>query len=151
MSSKEQTSLLVMSYLINTCEIPLQSIIKYPHFTDLADGTLPPAGSLEKQLVKAGRKVKTIKVPKKDPNEPKRPMSSFMLMSQKYRAKIKAKNPDATFGQLGKLIGEKWSTMEEDGESINQIFFCVEIQVFVNFLVLSRYSFILCRSLYTSW
>ena len=37
---------------------------------------------------------------KKDPNAPKRGMSSFMYFSNEVRAKLKAENPTATFGEL---------------------------------------------------
>ena len=37
---------------------------------------------------------------KKDPNKPKRNMSSFFLYSQANRADVKANNPDASFGDI---------------------------------------------------
>ena len=46
---------------------------------------------------------------KKDPNAPKRPLSAFMYFSKDQRPAVKAANPDATFGELGKLLAEKWS------------------------------------------
>jgi len=56
-----------------------------------------------------GRKKK-----KKDVNAPKKPSSGFMWFSKETRPKIKEKNPAATFGELGKLIGEAWRAMSED-------------------------------------
>eukprot|EP01101_Sappina_pedata_P005813 TRINITY_DN274_c0_g1_i5.p1 TRINITY_DN274_c0_g1~~TRINITY_DN274_c0_g1_i5.p1 ORF type:complete len:147 (+),score=112.55 TRINITY_DN274_c0_g1_i5:547-987(+) len=50
---------------------------------------------------------------KKDPAEPKRSLSAFMLFSQENRNKVKAENPEATFGQLGKLLGEKWAKVTD--------------------------------------
>lgn len=37
---------------------------------------------------------------KKDPNKPKRNMSSFFLYSQANRADVKANNPEASFGDI---------------------------------------------------
>ncbi|KAJ1967963.1 Non-histone chromosomal protein 6 [Dimargaris xerosporica] len=48
---------------------------------------------------------------KKDPNAPKRGLSAYMFFSQDAREGVKLANPDATFGQLGKILGEKWKTM----------------------------------------
>ncbi|KAL8277100.1 hypothetical protein RQP46_010528 [Phenoliferia psychrophenolica] len=51
---------------------------------------------------------------KKDPNAPKRPLSAYMFFSQDQRATVKEDNPDASFGDLGKLLGAKWKEMEDD-------------------------------------
>ncbi|WWD21874.1 non-histone chromosomal protein 6 [Kwoniella shandongensis] len=48
---------------------------------------------------------------KKDPNKPKRALSAYMFFVQDYRERIKAENPDATFGDVGKLLGIKWKEM----------------------------------------
>ena len=55
-------------------------------------------------------------MPKKDPNEPKRPLSSFILFGNKHRAEVKAANPDVSFGEIGKLIGQKWKVVSEEGK-----------------------------------
>jgi hypothetical protein len=41
---------------------------------------------------------------KKDPNKPKRNMSSFFLYSQANRADVKANNPDAAFGDIVSIL-----------------------------------------------
>ncbi|KAK4052308.1 Non-histone chromosomal protein 6 [Microbotryomycetes sp. JL221] len=50
---------------------------------------------------------------KKDPNAPKRPLSAYMHFSQQNREKIKSENPEASFGELGKLLGGKWKEMSD--------------------------------------
>jgi structure-specific recognition protein 1 len=40
------------------------------------------------------------KKPKKDPNAPKKALSSYMIFMSESRARIKEENPDATFGDL---------------------------------------------------
>ncbi|CEH13028.1 non-histone chromosomal protein 6 [Ceraceosorus bombacis] len=36
-----------------------------------------------------------------------------MFMSQDWRERIKAANPDASFGEVGRLLGAKWQEMSE--------------------------------------
>jgi len=63
----------------------------------------------EKPKVATEKKKRT----KKDPNAPKKALSAFMIFSQENRSKIKEANPDASFGQLGKLIGQAWKALDE--------------------------------------
>ncbi|KAF8263155.1 HMG-box [Lactarius quietus] len=51
---------------------------------------------------------------KKDPKAPKRALSAYMFFSQDWRERIKAENPDASFGEVGKLLGAKWKELEEE-------------------------------------
>lgn len=67
------------------------------------------ASRLEKKMPKQ----KKSSPKKKDPNAPKRALSAFMLFSQEKRNQIKTDNPEATFGQIGKLLGESWKSASE--------------------------------------
>jgi len=49
----------------------------------------------------------------KDKNAPKRAMSAYMFFSQDWRERIKTENPDAGFGEVGKLLGAKWKELDE--------------------------------------
>jgi len=51
---------------------------------------------------------------KKDPNAPKKPCSAFFHFSKKMRATIKEQNPNASFGEIGKLIGAAWRELAAD-------------------------------------
>ncbi|KAH8823856.1 high mobility group box domain-containing protein [Flagelloscypha sp. PMI_526] len=51
---------------------------------------------------------------KKDPKAPKRALSAYMFFSQDWRERVKGENPDATFGELGKLLGAKWKEMDDE-------------------------------------
>ncbi|GKY96421.1 hypothetical protein MPSEU_000601600 [Mayamaea pseudoterrestris] len=51
---------------------------------------------------------------KKDPNAPKRPMSAYMFFTNENRGRIKEENPDAEFGQLGKLAGAEWKSLSSE-------------------------------------
>ncbi|KAH0833983.1 high mobility group box domain-containing protein [Lanmaoa asiatica] len=45
---------------------------------------------------------------------PKRALSAYMFFSQDWRERIKTENPDAGFGEVGKLLGAKWKELDED-------------------------------------
>ena len=63
---------------------------------------VPPKGSKEEAKSSKAKKPKA----KKDPNAPKKPLTSFMLFSNEVRSRIQKENPSMTFGELGKKIGE---------------------------------------------
>lgn len=48
----------------------------------------------------------------KDPLAPKKSLSGFMLFSNDHRASIKEGKPDATFGEVGRLVGEAWKSLD---------------------------------------
>ncbi|KAJ1676823.1 Non-histone chromosomal protein 6 [Spiromyces aspiralis] len=48
---------------------------------------------------------------------PKRPLSAYMFFSQEFRARVKSQNPEATFGQIGKILGEMWRNMADEQKS----------------------------------
>jgi hypothetical protein len=54
------------------------------------------------------------KKPKKDPNAPKRAMTSFLQFSNEQRPKIKTEHPSMTFGELGKKIGEMFRALSAE-------------------------------------
>jgi hypothetical protein len=59
---------------------------------------------------------KTKKV--KDPLAPKKSLSAFMLFSNDHRAKVKESKPDATFGEVGRLVGEAWKALDDTSRSV---------------------------------
>eukprot|EP00959_Pyramimonas_sp_CCMP1952_P319903 6693975-Pyramimonas_sp.AAC.1 len=54
-----------------------------------------------------GGETKTRK--KKDPDAPKRPSAAYMFFCKEMREKIKEESPDCSFGEIGKLLGQKWA------------------------------------------
>jgi hypothetical protein len=48
---------------------------------------------------------------KKDPNAPKRGMTAFMYFSNEMRPKVKAQNPEMSFGDMGKKLGEMFRAL----------------------------------------
>jgi len=49
----------------------------------------------------------------KDPAAPKRPLSAYMFFSQDQRERVKQANPEAGFGDVGRLLGAKWKEMSD--------------------------------------
>jgi len=49
-----------------------------------------------------------------EPQKPKAPLSGYFLFLGKYRPKVKAENPGATIGEIGKILGKQWSTLAEE-------------------------------------
>ncbi|KAH7909982.1 high mobility group box domain-containing protein [Hygrophoropsis aurantiaca] len=66
-----------------------------------------------KAAEKAEKGTKT-KAASKAKGGPKRALSAYMFFSQDWRERIKAENPDAGFGEVGKLLGAKWKELDED-------------------------------------
>lgn len=54
---------------------------------------------------------------KKDPNAPKKTPTAYLLFSNEVRSKVKEENPDLTFGETMKKIGEMWNTLDTEEKS----------------------------------
>ena len=67
----------------------------------------PPKG--EGSSKKAGKGKK-----KKDKDAPKKGLSAYMFFSKDKREEIKKANPDASFGEVGKLVGEAWKKLGDE-------------------------------------
>jgi hypothetical protein len=42
-----------------------------------------------------------------------------MFFVQDYRERIKEENPDASFGEVGKLLGAKWKEMSDTEKKVS--------------------------------
>jgi len=71
------------------------------------EGYTPPEGLEASSPKKGGKK-------KKDKDAPKGASSAYMHFAKAKRAQIKEENPEATFGGLGKLIGEAWKEVTDE-------------------------------------
>lgn len=43
-----------------------------------------------------------------DPNAPKRALSAYMFFASENREVVRTENPGIAFGQIGRLLGERW-------------------------------------------
>lgn len=49
---------------------------------------------------------------------PKKPVSGYMKFAQDVRHEIQGNNPSASFGEMGRLIGQAWKNLPEDKKSL---------------------------------
>ncbi|CAK6969441.1 thymocyte selection-associated high mobility group box protein TOX [Scomber scombrus] len=86
------------------------------HEDDNDDG-LRHSGVAEKRpaALDIAKKPKTPKKKKrKDPNEPVKPVSAYALFFRDTQANIKAQNPNATFGEVSKIVASMWDGLGEE-------------------------------------
>jgi len=97
--------------------------IKYEK--QMANYTPPPPDSdsdSDDETKKSSSSSKKKKKAKKDPNEPKRGMSAYMYFNKEMRSILKEKNPDLSFGDLGKLVGKSYKALSpEEKEKYNKM------------------------------
>jgi hypothetical protein len=55
---------------------------------------------------------------KKDPNAPKRNMSAYFLYSNNIRPQVKIDNPEASFGEVAKIISRQYKQLTEKELSV---------------------------------
>ena len=48
-----------------------------------------------------------------DPNAPKRGLSAYMFFANEQRENVREENPNATFGEVGKRLGERWKALSD--------------------------------------
>lgn len=58
---------------------------------------------------------------KKDPNEPQKPVSAYALFFRDTQAAIKGQNPNATFGEVSKIVASMWDSLGEEQKQVSGI------------------------------
>lgn len=84
---------------------------KARYLAEMKDYVAPDQSDSEESDVDTKKKKKSKKT--KDPNKPKRNMSAFFLYSCANRASVKSENPDATFGELAKLVSAQFKALPD--------------------------------------
>uniref|UniRef100_A0A2K5Y6E8 TOX high mobility group box family member 4 n=1 Tax=Mandrillus leucophaeus TaxID=9568 RepID=A0A2K5Y6E8_MANLE len=70
-------------------------------------------------VVEAGKKQKVPKKrKKKDPNKPQKPVSVYALFFRDTRAATKGQNPNATFGEVSKIVASMWDSLGEKQKQV---------------------------------
>uniref|UniRef100_A0A2K5P3N8 TOX high mobility group box family member 4 n=1 Tax=Cercocebus atys TaxID=9531 RepID=A0A2K5P3N8_CERAT len=70
-------------------------------------------------VVEAGKKQKVSKKrKKKDPNKPQKPVSVYALFFRDTQAAIKGQNPNATFGEVSKIVASMWDSLGEKQKQV---------------------------------
>merc|ERR1739848_776702 len=68
----------------------------------------------------AKKKAKKFGKKPKDKNAPKRASTAFFIFANKVRDEVKAENPDASIGEIGKILGQKWGNLDESEKQAYQ-------------------------------
>ncbi|KAM3605240.1 uncharacterized protein V6R79_022838 [Siganus canaliculatus] len=80
---------------------------------------LSSGGEKRPATVDISKKPKTPKKKKrKDPNEPVKPVSAYALFFRDTQANIKAQNPNATFGEVSKIVASMWDGLGEEQKQV---------------------------------
>merc|ERR1712034_64582 len=66
------------------------------------------------------KKAKKIGKRPKDKNAPKRALSAFFIFASEIRDEVRENNPDASIGQIGKILGQQWQALSQDRKVIYQ-------------------------------
>ncbi|KAG7455129.1 hypothetical protein MATL_G00253300 [Megalops atlanticus] len=83
------------------------------------DESLKVSGAEKRPAADAGKKPKTQKKKKKkDPNEPQKPVSAYALFFRDTQATIKGQNPNATFGEVSKIVASTWDGLGEEQKQL---------------------------------
>jgi len=56
----------------------------------------------------------------KDKNAPKRPSTSFFIFANEVRAEVREENPNASIGEVGKILGQEWHALDDDRKQAYQ-------------------------------
>ncbi|XP_073981000.1 TOX high mobility group box family member 4-A-like isoform X2 [Rhodnius prolixus] len=90
-----------------------------PH-THLVTGLKRPSPEpAENGLAKIQKKPKTQKKKKKrDPNEPQKPVSAYALFFRDTQAAIKGQNPNASFGEVSKIVASMWDALDAEHKNV---------------------------------
>lgn len=78
-----------------------------------------PSSDMMKPKPKPQKKKK-----KKDPNEPTKPVSAYALFFRDTQAAIKGQNPNATFGDVSKIVASMWDGLGEEQKQVRMSFCC---------------------------
>lgn len=76
--------------------------------------------------VKKGRK-------KKDPNEPQKPVSAYALFFRDTQAAIKGQNPNASFGEVSKIVASMWDSLAEEQKQVEEHMLIYNINILCQF------------------
>uniref|UniRef100_A0A3B4B7K2 HMG box domain-containing protein n=1 Tax=Periophthalmus magnuspinnatus TaxID=409849 RepID=A0A3B4B7K2_9GOBI len=98
--------------------------------SEMMPTTPSPAGSLQDEdmddFKRGGGKPATLASPtaakkgrrKKDPNEPQKPVSAYALFFRDTQAAIKGQNPNASFGEVSKIVASMWDSLAEEQKQV---------------------------------
>ena len=69
--------------------------------------------------VKKSKASKAKKADDSDAPKVKRAASPYIIFSTEKRPEVKANNPSASFGELGKILGQLWAALDDKGKAVS--------------------------------
>ncbi|XP_071517824.1 uncharacterized protein [Panulirus ornatus] len=81
-------------------------------------GKRPSSESVEGPARGKKAKVSKKSKKKKDPNEPQKPVSAYALFFRDTQAAIKGSNPNASFGEVSKIVASMWDSLDADHKNV---------------------------------
>ena len=67
---------------------------------------------------KAAKKTTTTKA---DKPKAKRAPSPYIIFCTEKRPELRAAHPNATFGEMGKMLGQMWAQMDEKAKAVSKL------------------------------
>nr|CAD7195834.1 unnamed protein product [Timema douglasi] len=92
-------------------------LIKFP--PNMVGMKRPSPEPADNSLAKIQKKPKVQKKKKKrDPNEPQKPVSAYALFFRDTQAAIKGQNPNASFGEVSKIVASMWDALDAEHKNV---------------------------------
>ncbi|OZC08750.1 HMG box [Onchocerca flexuosa] len=83
----------------------------------ITDNTEPVTSRTTRRVIRKKRA-------KKDPNEPQKPVSAYALFFRDTQAVIKGRSPNASFGEISKIVASMWDSLDchaKNNETIQSV------------------------------
>ncbi len=77
---------------------------------------------------------------KKDPNEPQKPVSAYALFFRDTQAAIKGQNPNATFGEVSKIVASMWDSLGEEQKQVEHSFSMAKNAIYYKYTLLFKWN-----------
>merc|ERR1711964_265391 len=68
----------------------------------------------------AAKKAKKFGKKPKDKTAPKRPLTAFFVFANTIRDSVRQNNPEASIGEIGKILGQEWNSLDESAKQSYQ-------------------------------
>lgn len=100
-----------------------------PGVYNAALGVAENVEAVEGQLGGEEKRKRKRKAPK-DPNAPKKAMSSYLIFSNKFRSKVKEEHPEMTPKDVSVELGRLWREMSQEDKQVGWNFGCPPFDAF---------------------
>lgn len=110
--------------LVDTVSVSISCRVLFALMVFQMTGEKRPSSEMMKPKPKPQKKKK-----KKDPNEPTKPVSAYALFFRDTQAHIKGQNPNATFGDVSKIVASMWDGLGEEQKQVHPHSLCTHSNI----------------------